>query len=620
MSATQELSTFEHMVHKAEHSAQSNMPIYKLKLGLYALLGYAVIFAIVVALFGLVGGIVAAAFFSTSLFLILLKKKIFLVIFPTIWVLLKSLWVRVEAPEGYVLDRAKFPRLYREIDRLRKGLKAPRIHEVILTPELNASITQTPRLGILGWNKNTLTLGLELLLTLSPKQARAVIAHEFGHLSGNHSHFNTWIYRIRLSWYRIMHAFDNEHSLGAKIMGYFFDWYAPRFAAYSFALARANEFEADAIAAELTSVESAGAALIHTHVTGPYVDTNYWRAYFKKADVMPQPEHAPWIGLRDFIRIHKPADDELSNSLQEELKRETVYDDTHPCLQDRLDALSAGTLMPKPVKITAAEVWFGRQFQRVIDDFDSDWMQYNQEKWNDRYRYVTESKKTLTGLNERENADLTDDELWQKATFTEEFESVSDALVLYQSYQSRCPDDAAAGFVIGRILYNQNDANFLQHMKKALSRPDLVLDACEYAYYYLTNNGQSEEAEWWREKADAQMRIDYESQYERSTLLPGDLLIKAELSDADLNPVIQVLKANNHVKKAWIAAKKMEHYPESPAYAIAVVTKGFFLSYDKITANIAEQIELDCTLFVVAKAGDHKSLAKKIIKAGRQIV
>ncbi len=620
MSATQEISAFEHMVAKAEQSAKSNMHLYKLKLGLYALLGYAVIFGIVIALFSLVGGVIAAAFFSTSLLLILLKKKIFLVIFPTIWILLKSLWVKFESPKGYVMERKKFPRLYLEIDRLRESLKAPKIHEVILTPELNASITQTPRLGVFGWNKNTLTLGLELLLTLSPKQARAVIAHEFGHLSGNHSHFNTWIYRIRLSWYRIMHAFDNEHTVGAKMMAYFFDWYAPRFAAYSFALARANEFEADAIAADLTSVESAGGALIHTHVTGPYIDNNYWGVFFKKADVLPKPEHAPWIGLRDFVRLHQPACDELSNSLQEELRRETVYDDTHPCLQDRLEALSAGTLMPKSVKITAAEVWFGRKFQQVIDDFDSDWMQYNQEKWNDRYKYVTESKKSLAILNERDNSELSDDELWQKSTLSEEFGSVSEALTLYQSYQGRCPDDAAAAFVIGRILYNQNDESFLQPMKKALTRPDLVIDACEYAYYYLKDKSRDEEAEWWREQADAQMKIDYESQCERSTLEPKDALEKAEVSEKNLKHVVEILKANGNVKKAWIVAKKLDHYPESPAYALAIVTKGFFLSYDKITENIAEHIQLDCSLFVVARAGDHKSMAKKIIKAGKQIV
>ena len=276
--------------------------------------------------------------------------------------------------------------------------------------------------------------------------------------------------------------------------------------------------------------------------------------------------------------------------------------------------------MPRPVKITAAEVWFGRKFQQVIDDFDSDWMHYNQEKWNDRYRYVTESKKYLATLRERKDSVLTDDELWRKATLMEEFGSVSDALLLYQSYQGRCPDDTVAAFVIGRILYNHNDEIFLQQMKIALKRPDLVIDACEFAYHYLTEHGRDEEAEWWREQAGAQMKIDYESQCERSTLQPKDELENAEISEQNLKHVVNILKANGKVKKAWIAAKKLQHYPESPAYALAIVTQGFFRNYEKITGKIAEQIQMDCSFFIVAKAGDHKKLAKKIIKAGTRIV
>ena len=135
--------------------------------------------------------------------------------------------------------------MYAEIDALRKQLKAIKIHEIILTDEFNAGIMQTPRLGVFGWYKNTLILGLQLLLALSPEQARAVLAHEFGHLSGNHSRLNGWIYRARTSWYRVMDAFDRTGGWGTGPMRKFFDWYAPYFNAYSFALARANEAAPD---------------------------------------------------------------------------------------------------------------------------------------------------------------------------------------------------------------------------------------------------------------------------------------------------------------------------------------------------------------------------------------
>lgn len=613
-------SDFEKTVIKAEKLAQSNMSLYKLKLMLYALLGYVVIFAIVIALFGLVGGMIGMAFVSTGLFLLLFKKKLIFVLIPTIWVLMKSLWVRLESPSGYLLSRKQFPELYEEIDYLRKTLRAPKIHQVILTPELNAAINQTPRLGICGWNKNSLILGLELLLTLSPEQARAVLAHEFGHLSGNHSRFNNWIYRIRLTWYRIMNAFDHEESIGARIMRRFFDWYAPRFAAYSFALARANEYEADAISAELTSANAAGAALINTHVTGPYIDDHYWSAYFKKADRMAKPDHAPWIGLGSFLSTHQPALEQLTERLQEELKRKTAYDDTHPALQDRISALNASQCMPEPVKATAAEAWLGTQFQRVINDFDNDWINNNEPRWKDRYDYVVDSKKTLLELQRRAELDLTDDELWQKATLTEQFEPNKDAFSIFQTYQSRCPDDPDVAFVLGRMLYDKKDDSFLDQMKKALARPNLVVDACQYAYYYLMDKGRNDEAEWWRGKADAQIAIDRKSEQERSVLNPNDNLDKAAISKECLEYIVEKLKSNHNVKKAWIASKRMEYYPEVPALAIAVVFKGLFVSYDGVTDKVAADLNMDCSLFVVPKAGDYKAIAKNIIKIGDRIL
>jgi len=46
------------------------------------------------------------------------------------------------------------------------------------------------------------------MLVLTKDQFLAVIAHELGHLSGHHSRFNAWIYRVRITWWRIMEAFD----------------------------------------------------------------------------------------------------------------------------------------------------------------------------------------------------------------------------------------------------------------------------------------------------------------------------------------------------------------------------------------------------------------------------
>ena len=42
---------------------------------------------------------------------------------------------------------------------------------------------QLPRLGIFGWYRNYLIIGMPLMKSLTCEQFKAVLAHEFGHLA-----------------------------------------------------------------------------------------------------------------------------------------------------------------------------------------------------------------------------------------------------------------------------------------------------------------------------------------------------------------------------------------------------------------------------------------------------
>src|SRR5262249_54354082 len=102
-------------------------------------------------------------------------------------VVLRSLWVRLEPPAGEVLRRREAPGLFTRVEQLCRRLRAPRVHRVIVTEDFNAAVTQVPRLGVLGWHRNYLLLGLPLLKCLTVEQLEAVLAHELGHLSGGHA-------------------------------------------------------------------------------------------------------------------------------------------------------------------------------------------------------------------------------------------------------------------------------------------------------------------------------------------------------------------------------------------------------------------------------------------------
>src|SRR5262249_21700409 len=145
-------------------------------------------------------------------------------------------------------------------------------HARIAKPlDFNAAVVQAPRLGLFGWYRNYLLIGLPLVKALTVEQFKAVLAHEFGHLSKGHGGMSNWIYRQRLRWSRLIAALEAAESWGVFLFRPFLRWYAPYFNAYSYPLARANEFEADATSARLASRQAAAEALTAVNVVGSYL-------------------------------------------------------------------------------------------------------------------------------------------------------------------------------------------------------------------------------------------------------------------------------------------------------------------------------------------------------------
>jgi len=67
-----------------------------------------------------------------------------------LWVSLRALWMRLDAPEGQLLTAHEAPTLFEALERMRKKIHGPPIHAVYLDAEFNASIRQTPHWGLLG--------------------------------------------------------------------------------------------------------------------------------------------------------------------------------------------------------------------------------------------------------------------------------------------------------------------------------------------------------------------------------------------------------------------------------------------------------------------------------------
>jgi Zn-dependent protease with chaperone function len=143
-------------------------------------------------------------------------------------------------------------------------------------------VVQLPRLGLLG-TSDFLLLGLPVMQALSKQDLVAVLAHESGHLSGNHGRFSGWVYRVVRSYVRVL-----ETTGSNKILEKLLDWYVPRLDALSFPLRRQNEYEADAVSAEVVGKQRAGQALTNVHVRAS-VQQEFWKAVNRRVFRTPHP-------------------------------------------------------------------------------------------------------------------------------------------------------------------------------------------------------------------------------------------------------------------------------------------------------------------------------------------
>lgn len=590
---------FESLVQRAEAEVAADPKGYKLRLALLAALGYAVILCMLFALVAILGGLTVAAFTSTAFMVLLLKKKLILVLVVPIWVLFRSLFVRISAPDGFTLKRREFPNVWHQIDDLRKELGSLAIHKVVLTPHMNAAVSQTPRLGIFGPYKNTLVLGLELLLSLTPEQARAVLAHEFGHLSSSHGRFGAWIYRKRLTWARLQAAFDENQSFGTGLIRRFMSWYVPRLAGYSFALARQQEYEADKVAAELTSPRDMASALALCGTRDEINREVFWKPLLRRASKEPEAEPRTYSRLYKHLRT-TPLDQTVAEAkLVAALRVKTGFADTHPALRDRLAAIGAAPVLESAER-SAADVWLGENLGGVLDMFDADWFRNSAQGWTNRHQEAQAALARLTELSGKSADELTQIEAWQVASLTEEFMPDLDALLAFKAYKARYPDDADADFVIGRILLmEREDESGVPHLEKAAANPMLREPAYGIIAAFYRHADRPDLAETWLRRAEAAYDDNVEARSERNQVLPADTFAATRLGDEDLRRLAAAIKSSSvggKIAQVWVAEKVLKHMPEHPVTVVLVKAKLFSRKKDAIPEALVRELEQSITL------------------------
>ena len=452
---------FLHLVRASEIDAQEQPATYRRTVAWFASLGYA--YALATVALGAALVFLAWVMFDRGRYVPMIGAG--LGGLGLCWVALGALFTRIPLPDGMSLTCEQAPELFRALDRLKKRLDGPPIHRVVISDEYNACITQQPLLGLVGPVRNTLGIGLPLLLTVDKPRLLAVLAHEYAHLRGGDGRLATWLYRSREAWSRLAEeAFDRhpqQDNLYAWMTRGFVHWYAPRLAARSFALARQEEYTADRAAARLVGVDTQAQALLEIALRAPQMSHTWWHNYWALATHQTEPELKPyaWLATR---KLAPPPPEELERGLAVIRAELSHHADTHPTTRERVEALNAPLAVP-PLSRHHAGALLGESLPRVIRHFDQIWWTDHKARWLAAHRgaqrdlaRIAELKPHLVSLDAAS--------LQRLAQSVSRVRGEKQALPLFRLAVQRNPKMPLARWRLATASSRYNDPEALEHL------------------------------------------------------------------------------------------------------------------------------------------------------------
>jgi Zn-dependent protease with chaperone function len=568
---------FRELVTRLERRAAEHPAAYRAEVGGLAALGYAYVLGILGLLIVMLVGLIAvtAQMRGGSG----LAGKLAIPIVFVMYAIVRALWVRIPPPEGIALSRAAAPMLFQALDEISTALKAPRFHDVLLTDDFNASVAQVPRLGVFGWQRNYLVIGLPLMQTLSADQFRAVLAHEMGHLSGNHSRFLGWIYRVRRTWGTMLQRLEQQHStLGDLLFTRFLRWYAPFFNAYSFVLARINEYEADRCSAEVAGAENAAAALLRLQVGHRFLAESYWPSVNRGVAESVEPAANVYSAMSAALHAELPERD-LCRWVEEAWHRPTDFADTHPSLADRLTALglsrggSARLAAWMPGEPSAATFYLASREVGLTHQLDRAWRDGVATHWAARHEAIRNARQRLSELNSKAGHDeLSADEQWERVGLTAEFDAAA-AVPLAEALLGTNGDHAGARMFVGRSLLERGDERGVHHLELAMrATPHAVLPACDSLFDFYWSRGRRADAERFRKVGEEHAATLEAARLERTTP-PKRADLRPHELPRDVIAHMREALADYPLAEFYVVRRMVTHVPEIPCYLVGMVVR-----------------------------------------------
>ena len=611
---------FDELVEELENSYRDREETLTKASIRWAMLGYFVLAVALAFNLGILASAVAWIIFAPNVLSIKFGGAVAIATGVISFTIVRSLWNRLPAPEGVSLTANDAPRLFELIDEISEASGGVKFHRILLTPELNASVVQVPLAGIFGCYRNYLSLGLPLMDSLEPDEFKAVLSHEFNHLSKKDGRTGNWIYRIRTTWENVAVGIFHREGMLIAPLRKFFEWFWPRFNARAFVLSRFNEYRADAFSASITSPAVASRALQRVHLSARHLDDGFWNDIGRRVSEQPDPPESVFHEMKDFL-AGQPDPETHRRWLAQAFATATGTSDTHPSLSDRTKALGVNhdrQLLP-PLASSATERFLGPLGQKLRSDFDARWRQSTAVNWSASHQENLSSRQKLSEMElSTAGRALTTDEEWEVLGLRLQTTGVESNENALRSFVHRHPKHEHATFILGSHLLDQDREEGLALMEKLAANPTNTIHCLGMMAGYFDRQGNQDAVRSIKERADlhdSQMNPAIQA---RNHLSKNDVFIPHGLEGKAVGSIVATLKREKVVREAWLVRKEHAVFSNWNHYVLALDLKfpSFTITTESTTAallqRIADDIRVDGYLLVIGDQGDMKPACKSI--------
>lgn len=408
-------------------------------------------------------------------------------------IILKSLYIKLEAPNEVTLNREEYPQLFKVIDSAIEMTKAPKLDEIYILDDANVRVTCL--LNGFGANgKNVLGIGIQVLKLLNEEEFKAVIIHELAHIYNDDTKVSSKISRRLTRWNEIVYRVDEGDNIIKMILLLpFAKFYIEKLERYLDAMSQTKELLADKEVSKYMSVEIYAKATMKLEIMEKFLANPYSKLEIRSSDEAPKNYFSTLF--EDFESELPERKEQWMNEIK---KRISSIHDTHPSFKERMEALGIEDFN-YDINFNDQSDDYKKEIDTLIEVKNKQWHKY----WSDQWEEVTKEYKEQLEIikNYKDSDDI--EKIIEYGEALENLGEYEKALDFYKDIASNDKECAIAMYKVGQIMLMNNDEEGIEFIEKSVELDgSFFISAMGIITEYFLDNGMKEKIDEMYEGAN----------------------------------------------------------------------------------------------------------------------